>query len=159
MMLRCSQRAFQRTEYRSRMSRPRHDKSLSTPRRSNHRTPPPSVSLTPRKTRRTTVPRTALTKQIRLEAHKMHLLTLLASFRNLSFLLSSPSLLSVLRPVVPPATVNALNAGIEHTPARRTVAFLSGLKDLMTDWHNSWKETSRGWRRPRWVDKEDLGKV
>jgi hypothetical protein len=89
----------------------------------------------------------------------MHLLSLLASFRYLNNLLSSPSLLKILRSYVPPATVNALNTGPEVTQARRTIAFLSGLKDIVATWSNKWKETKRGWRRPRWVDPEDLGKV
>jgi hypothetical protein len=89
----------------------------------------------------------------------MHLLSLLASFRHLNHLLSSPSLLQILRLYVPPATVNALRAGPEHTQARRTIAFLSGLKDLTSTWSIKWNETKRGWRRPRWVDSEDLGKV
>jgi hypothetical protein len=89
----------------------------------------------------------------------MYLLALLASFRHLNHLLSSPSLLKLLRPYVQPATVNALNAGPEHTQARRTIAFLTGLKDLVSTWSAKWKETKRGWRRPRWVDQDDLGKV
>lgn len=89
----------------------------------------------------------------------MYLLALLASFRHLNHLLSSPSLLKILRPYAPPAIVNALNTGPEHTQARRTIAFLSGLKDIVSIWSNKWKETKRGWRRPRWVDQEDLGKV
>jgi hypothetical protein len=89
----------------------------------------------------------------------MHLLALLASFRHLNNLLSSASLLKVLRQYVLPATINALNTGPEHTQARRTIAFLSGLKDVVSTWSSKWKETKRGWRRPRWVDPEDLGKV
>jgi len=89
----------------------------------------------------------------------MYLLALLASFRNLNSLLSSPTLLKIVRAYVPPATVNALNTGPEHTQARRTIAFLSGLKDLVKLWRDKWKETKRGWRRPRWVDMADLGKV
>ena len=89
----------------------------------------------------------------------MYLLTLLASFRHLNHLLSAPSLLKLLRQYVPPATINALNTGPEHTQARRTIAFLSGLKDLVSSWSEKWKETKRGWRRPRWVNSEDLGKV
>lgn len=89
----------------------------------------------------------------------MHLLSLLASFRNLNLLLSSPSILKILRPLIPPATVNALNTGPEHTQARRTIAFLSGLRDVVSLWSEQWKETRKGWRRPRWVDPEDLGKV
>lgn len=103
--------------------------------------------------------RTAVSRHIRLEGHKMHLLALLASFRHLNQLLSSPALLTIVRSYVPPATVNALNTGPEHTQARRTIAFLSGLKDLVKVWHDKWRETNRGWRRPRWVDSEDLGKV
>jgi hypothetical protein len=57
------------------------------------------------------------------------------------------------------ATVNALNTGPEHTQARRTVAFMSGLKDLATSWSKKWRETKIGWRRPRWVERDDLGKV
>jgi len=89
----------------------------------------------------------------------MYLLSLLASFRHLNHLLSSPSLLKILRSGVPPGTVNALNAGPEHTQARRTISFLSGLRDISQSWSERWKETKRGWRRPRWVDPKDLGKV
>jgi|SRR5579862_4019049 len=110
--------------------------------------------------KRTPAPaRTAISRQIRLEAHKMHLLTLLAAFRNLNNLLSSTVLLKVVRPYILPAIVNGLNSGPEHTQARRTIAFLSGLKALAKIWHEKWQETKRGWRRPRWVQPEDLGKV
>ena len=107
----------------------------------------------------TATPRNAIVRQIRMGGHKMHLLCLLASFRHLNSLVSSPALLKILRPMVPPATVNALNSGPEVTQARRTIAFLSGLKDLVATWSERWKETKKGWRRPRWVDKEDLRKV
>lgn len=112
-----------------------------------------------RKKRAQITPRNAIVRKIRLEAHKMHLLALIASFRRLNHLLSSPSLLKHLCSYVPPATKNALTTGPEHTQARRTIAFLSGLKDLVSTWSSKWKETKRGWRRPRWVDHDDLGKV
>ena len=115
--------------------------------------------LSSRKKRVAVIPRNAIVRQIRMEAHKMHLLCLLASFRHLNSLLASPELLKVLRPMVLPATRNALNSGPEVSQARRTIAFLSGLKDIVATWSERWKETKRGWRRPRWVDKEDLGKV
>ena len=105
------------------------------------------------------MPRNATARKVRLEAHKMHLLALLASFRHLNHLLSSPSLLKLLRPYVQPATFNALNTGPEHSQARRTIAFLTGLKDLVSTWSAKWTETKRGWRRPRWVDQDDLGKA
>ena len=111
------------------------------------------------KKRAAITPRNATVRTIRLEAHKMHLLSLLASFRYLNHLLSSPSLLKILRQYIPPATINALNTGPEHTQARRTIAFLSGLKDIVSTWSQNWKETKRGWRRPRWVETDDLGKV
>src|SRR5579859_5878750 len=104
-------------------------------------------------------PRTSLSRRIRLEAHKMYLLSLLSSFRHLNLLLSSPSLHKILRPYVPPAIVNALNAGPEHNQARRSISFLSGLRDIAQSWSDKWRETNRGWRRRRWVDPEDLGKV
>ena len=103
--------------------------------------------------------RTAVVRQIRMEAHKMHLLCLLASFRHLNSLLSTPVLLNYLCAMIPPATRHALNSGAEISQARRTIAFLSGLKDIVADWSERWRETKKGWRRPRWVDKEDLGKV
>ena len=105
------------------------------------------------------IPRNAFMKRIRLEAHRMYLLCLLASFRHLNVLLSSQSILRILRSYVPPANVNGLNAGPEYTQSRRTMAFLSSLKDLASAWSESWIESRRGWRRPRWVDSEDLGKV
>jgi xeroderma pigmentosum group C-complementing protein len=112
-----------------------------------------------RKKRTQITPRNAIVRKIRLEAHKMYILALIASFRHLNHLLSSPSLLTHLHAYVPPATKNALTTGPEHTQARRTIAFLSGLKDLVSTWSSKWKETKRGWRRPRWVDHDDLGKV
>jgi xeroderma pigmentosum group C-complementing protein len=112
-----------------------------------------------REKRAVTTARTAASRQIRLEGHKLHLLALLASFRHLNSLLSSPSLLKIVRPFVPPATINALNTGPELPQSSRTVAFLRGLKDIMKTWHDKWRETKQGWRRPRWVAPTDLGKV
>ena len=89
----------------------------------------------------------------------MHLLCLLGSFRHLNHLLSSPKLLTILRAYVAPATINALNTGPGITQARRTIAFLGGLHDLVSLWGPNWHETKRGWRRPRWVDPQDLGKI
>jgi xeroderma pigmentosum group C-complementing protein len=131
----------------------------ATPQKSPYLSPSPQFSNHSRKKKSLSTPRTAVSRHIRLEAHKMYLLSLLASFRNLNDLLSSPSLLKILRPYIVPATVNALNAGPEHTQARRTISFLSGLRDVAQSWSERWKETKRGWRRPRWVDPEDLGKV
>src|SRR5437763_2044894 len=76
-------------------------------------------------------PRTSLSRHIRLEAHKMYLLSLLSSFRRLNFLLSSSSLHKILRLYVPPAIVNALNAGPEHNHARLSISFLCGLRDFV----------------------------
>ena len=98
-------------------------------------------------------------RQTRLEGHKMYLLALLGSFRHLNTLLSSPVLLKPLRPFIPPAIANALKTGPEHTQAHRSIAFLRGLRELVALWSQSWKETKQGWRRPRWVDAKDLGKV
>ena len=89
----------------------------------------------------------------------MHLLCLLGSFRHLNQLLSSPKLSAILRAYVAPATINALNTGPEISQARRTIAFLGGLHDLVSTWGPNWHETKRGWRRPRWVDPQDLGKI
>lgn len=129
------------------------------PPRQSHCTPTFSSSNHARKRRSLGTPRTSLSRRVRLEAHKMYLLSLLSSFRHLNHLLSSPGLLQFLRPYVPPAIVNALNAGPEHKQARRSISFLSGLRDIAQLWSERWKETKRGWRRPRWVDQEDLGKV
>ena len=98
-------------------------------------------------------------RQIRLEGHKMYLLALLGSFRHLNTLLSAPALLKLLHPFIPPAIVNGLKTGPEHTQAQRSIAFLRGLRELVALWSQKWKETTRGWRRPRWVDAKDLGKV
>jgi hypothetical protein len=106
-----------------------------------------------------TVPRNAIIRQIRLEAHKIYLLSLLAAFRHLNNLLSSSSLLQILHPFVPPGIANALKTGPDYTQTQRTAAFLRGLRELVALWSSKWKETKRGWRRPRWVDTADLGKV
>jgi xeroderma pigmentosum group C-complementing protein len=89
----------------------------------------------------------------------MYLLTLLGSFRYLNTLLSSPALLKTLRPAIPPAIENALKSGPEFTQAQRSNAFLRGLRELVALWTPLWKETKRGWRRPRWVEPPDLGKI
>ena len=89
----------------------------------------------------------------------MHLLCLLGSFRHLNTLLSSPALLQTLRPVIPAAIENALKSSPEFTQAQRSIAFLRGLRELVALWAPAWKETKRGWRRPRWVDPPDLGKI
>lgn len=111
------------------------------------------------KKRTSTQPRTGIHRQIRLEAHKMHLLSLLGSFRYLNTLLSSPALFRYLRCELPPAIKNGLKSVPEFTQAQRSMAFLRGLREAVGLWASAWKETKRGWRRPRWVDPPDLGKI
>lgn len=100
-------------------------------------------------------PLSAAEKQLRLTIHKVHLLCLLSHVSKRNHLCNDSEAQAVLKRLLPPTVITELHVEPRYSQMQRTKAFTQSLEQIVELWHQRFKITATGLRKPKWAANLD----
>ncbi|KIW14716.1 hypothetical protein PV08_07500 [Exophiala spinifera] len=110
----------------------------------------------PRRTTPRRKPVSPAERKLRLEVHKAHLLCLLGHLSCRNRWCESPSVQSILKPLVPKKVTSLLHVDDSKPQYQRNHSFMKGIEEVCALWKLQWEVTVRGMRRAHWKDDVDV---
>ncbi|KAL6249135.1 hypothetical protein RBB50_004198 [Rhinocladiella similis] len=111
---------------------------------------------TPRRAMPRRKPVSAAERKLRLEVHKAHLLCLLGHLSCRNRWCESPSVQSILKPLIPKKVTALLHVDDSKPQYQRNHSFTKGIEEACAIWKLEWEVTVRGMRRAHWKDDVDV---
>ncbi|OAG33848.1 hypothetical protein AYO21_12043 [Fonsecaea monophora] len=117
-----------------------------------------SKNSTPRRSVQRRKPVGLAERRLRLDAHKAHLVLLLAHLHCRNRWCNSESVHSILKPLVPRKVISLLHVDESKPQYQRSHSFNKGIEEVCAIWRQQWNITARGMKRAFWRDDIDVVK-
>ncbi|KAI9818807.1 MAG: hypothetical protein M1827_007627 [Pycnora praestabilis] len=101
-------------------------------------------------------PITAIEKKMRLEVHKMHLLSLLAHVHLRNHWCNDVEVQAALKSLLSKRTISYLNPGTDKSQFQGSRSFMDGLAQASDVWRLKFQVNARGMKRAVWADSAEV---
>lgn len=113
------------------------------------------AAVTPRRAAPKRKPVSFAERKLRLDAHKAHIVMLLAHLRWRNYWCNDESVHALLKPLIPQRVASLLHVSESKSQYERNNSFMKGIEEVCTTWREQWTIDQRGMIRAHWREDVD----